>query len=104
MEQYEVEDLALKITKQNGSFLNTLLGLTSVSGGMDCTLCSFAVDVLKNYLLQKNGFEKFYALVKEICHFTKLDNRVCDGAIEHYKDVVVESVIRRLYLLIIKNM
>ena len=95
MEQYEVEDLALKITKNSGSFLNNLLGLTSVSGGIDCSLCSFAVDVLKNYLLQKNGFEKFYELVRNICHFTKIDNRVCDGAIEHYKDIVIDSVIKR---------
>ena len=95
MEQYEVEDLAYKITKNNGSFLNTLLGLTSVSGGIDCSFCSFAVDVLKNYLLQKNGIEKFYELVRNICYFTKVDNRVCDGAIDHYKEIVVDSMIKR---------
>ena len=94
-EQYEVEDLALRLIKNNGNFIKGLLGLESVSGGMDCYLCSFAVDVLKNYLLQKNGFEKFYALVKEICHFTNIDNKVCDGAIEHYKDIVIDSVIKR---------
>ena len=94
-EQYEVEDLALKLTKQDSNFLKYFLDITSVSGGLDCTVCSFAIDVLKNYLLQKNGFEKFYALVETICHFTKIDDRVCDGAIAHYKDIVLDSLIRR---------
>ena len=94
-EQYEVEDLALKLTKEKGSVLKGLFDLTSVSGGMNCAVCSFVIDVLKNYLLQKNGFEKFYALVEDICHFTKLDNKVCDGAIDHYKDIVLDSFIRR---------
>ena len=94
-EQYEVEDLALKLTREKGSVLKGLFDLSSVSGGMNCAVCSFVIDVLKNYLLQKNGFEKFYALVEDICHFTKLDNKVCDGAIDHYKDVVLDSFIRR---------
>ncbi len=94
-EQYEVEDLALRITEENGDLLKILFGFTSVSGGINCELCSFAVDVLKNYLLQKNGFEKFYALVENICHFTKIDNKVCDGAIEHYKDIVIDSIIKK---------
>jgi len=72
-----------------------LLGLSSVSGGIKCEACSFLVDVLKNYLLQKNGFEKFYALVKQICHYTKVDIRVCDGAIDLYDDIVVDSFLRR---------
>ena len=94
-EQYEVEDLAYQLTKDNGNFIKSLFDFSSVSGGMNCFVCSFAIDVLKNYLLQKNGFEKFYALVQEICHFTSIDNRVCDGAIEHYKDIVIDSVIKR---------
>ena len=95
-EQYEVEDLAYQLTKENGHLLKSLFDLSSVSGGLSCSLCSFAIDVLKNYLLQKNGFEKFYALIENICHFTKIDDKVCDGAIEHYKDIVIDSVIRRL--------
>ena len=94
-EQYEVEDLALQLTKENGSLLKQLFFLSSVSGGIDCSVCSFAIDVLKNYLLQKNGFEKFYALLENICHFTSIDNKVCDGAINLYKDVVLDSFIRR---------
>ena len=94
-EQYEVEDLAYQLTKDNGNFIKSLFDFSSVSGGMNCFVCSFAIDVLKNYLLQKNGFEKFYALVQEICHFTNIDNKVCDGAIEHYKDIVIDSVIKR---------
>jgi len=94
-EQYEVEDLALQLTKENGSLLKGLFDLSSVSGGMSCSVCSFVIDVLKNYLLQKNGFEKFYALLEDICHFTKIDNKVCDGAINLYKDVVLDSFIRR---------
>ena len=94
-EQYEVEDLAYHLTKENGQLLKNLFDLSTVSGGLSCSLCSFSIDVLKNYLLQKNGFGKFYALVQEICHFTKVDDKVCDGAIEHYKDIVIDSVIRR---------
>ena len=94
-EQYEVEDLAYHLTKENGQALKSLFDLSSVSGGLSCSVCSFAVDVLKNYLLQKNGFEKFYALLENICHFTKIDDEVCDGAIEHYKDIVIDSVFRR---------
>ena len=94
-EQFEVEDLANALWKQNAPLLMSLFGLASVSGGIKCDVCSFVIDVVKNYLLQKNGFEKFYALVKQICHFTKLDDRVCDGAVDHYDDIVVEAVIRR---------
>ena len=94
-EQYEVEDLALQLTKENGSLLKQFFSLSSVSGGIDCTICSFAIDVFKNYLLQKNGFEKFYALIENICHFTSIDNKVCDGAINLYKDVVLDSFIKR---------
>ena len=96
-EQFEVEDLALALFKQNKPLIMNLLGLSSVSGGIKCEACSFLVDVLKNYLLQKNGFEKFYALVKQICHYTKVDNRVCDGAIDLYDDIVVDSFIRRIF-------
>ena len=95
MEQFEVEDLAKAIFKQNTPLLMNLLGITSVSGGMKCEVCSFVVDVLKNYLLQKNGIEKFYAILKEICHYTKVDNKVCDGAIDHYDDIIVDSFLRR---------
>ena len=94
-DQFEVEDLAMAIFKQNKPLLMDLLGLKSVSGGMKCEVCSFLVDVLKNYLLQKNGIEKFYAIVKQICHYTKVDNKVCDGAIDHYDDIVVDSFLRR---------
>ena len=94
-EQYEIEDLALELVRKNGPSLRRLLELSSVSGGISCSLCSFTVDVLKNYLLQKNGFEKLYDLVKNICHFTKIDNKVCDGAIDHYKEIVMDSFIKR---------
>ena len=94
-EQFEVEDLANALFKQNGPLLMSLFGLSSTSGGIKCDVCSFVVDVLKNYLLQKNGIEKFYELVKQICHFTKLDDRVCDGAIDHYDDIVVDAFLRR---------
>ena len=94
-EQYEIEDLALELVRKNGPSLRGLLELSSVSGGISCSLCSFTIDVLKNYLLQKNGFEKFYDLVKNICHFTKIDNKVCDGAIDHYKEIVMDSFIKR---------
>ena len=67
--------MILQLTKENGSLLKQLFTLSSVSGGIDCSVCSFAIDVLKNYLLQKNGFEKFYALLEDICHFTKIDNK-----------------------------
>ncbi len=95
IEQFEVEDLANGLFKQNGPLLMSLFGLSSTSGGIKCDVCSFVVDVLKNYLLQKNGIEKFYELVKQICHFTKLDDRVCDGAIDHYDDIVVDAFLRR---------
>jgi sphingomyelin phosphodiesterase len=95
IEQFEVEDLANALFKQNGPLLMSLFGLSSTSGGIKCDVCSFVVDVLKNYLLQKNGIEKFYELVKQICHFTKLDDRVCDGAIDHYDDIVVDAFLRR---------
>ena len=94
-EQFEIEDLANQIVNQNRELIMNLFGFSSVSGGVKCEVCSFAVDVFKNFLLQKKGFEKFYALVKQICHFTKLDDRVCDGAIDHYKDIVVDAVLRR---------
>lgn len=94
-EQFEIEDLANQIVNQNRELIMNLFGFSSVSGGVTCEVCSFAVDVFKNFLLQKKGFEKFYALVKQICHFTKLDDRVCDGAIDHYKDIVVDAVLRR---------
>ena len=94
-DQYEIEDLALELVRKNGPSLRRLLELSSVSGGISCSLCSFTVDVLKNYLLQKNGFEKLYDLVKNICHFTKIDNKVCDGAIDHYKEIVMDSFIKR---------
>ena len=95
IEQFEVEDLANSLFQQNAPLIMSLFGLSSTSGGIKCDVCSFVVDVLKNYLLQKNGFEKFYELVKQICHFTKLDDRVCDGAIDHYDDIVVDAFIRR---------
>ena len=95
MEQYEIEDLASALLKQNTPLIMSLFGLSSVSGGIKCDVCSFVVDVLKNFLLQKNGIEKFYELVKQICHFTKLDDRVCDGAIDRYDDIVVDSFLRR---------
>ena len=94
-EQFEVEDLASALLKHNTPLIMSLFGLSSVSGGIKCEMCSFVVDVLKNYLLQKNGIEKFYALVKQICHFTKLDDRVCDGAIDHYDDIVVDAFLKR---------
>jgi len=87
-EQFEVVSLAEKLVKDNGSVLKGLFDFASVAGGMSCSVCSFTVDVLKNYLLQKNGIEKFYALMEQICHFTKIDDRVCDGAIAHYGDIV----------------
>ena len=95
IEQFEVEDLANSLFQQNAPLIMSLFGLSSTSGGIKCDVCSFVVDVLKNYLLQKNGIEKFYELVKQICHFTKLDDRVCDGAIDHYDDIVVDAFIRR---------
>ena len=94
-DQFEMEDLAFSLMKQSGSVLQTLFDLTSVSGGISCSTCSFMVDVLKNFLLQKNGIEKFYALLENLCHFTKLDNKVCDGALDLYADIVVDSFIRR---------
>ena len=94
-EQFEVASLAEKLVKESGQILKGLFDVTSVSGGMSCSLCSFTIDVFKNYLLQKNGIEKFYALMKEICHFTKIDDKVCDGAISLYGDIVIDSFIRR---------
>ena len=94
-EQYEMEDLALHLTKESGTLLKGLFDLTSVTGGISCSTCSFLIDVLKNFLLQKNGIEKFYALIENICHFTKIDNKVCDGAISLYGDIVIDSFIRR---------
>ena len=61
-EKYEVEDLALRIIEEKGDLLKILFDFDSVSGGINCELYSFVVESLKNYLLQKNGFEKFYAL------------------------------------------
>ena len=94
-EQFEIEDLASEIFKKNGESILSLFGLSSVSGGITCEVCSFVVDVVKNFLMQKKGFEKFYNLISQICHLTKMDNKVCDGALEHYKDVVVDSFFRR---------
>ena len=94
-EQYEIEDLAEQLLKHNTPLIMNLFGLSSVSGGLKCEVCSFVVDVAKNYLLQKNGFEKFYNLVKQLCHFTKLDNRVCDGAVDRYKEILVDAVLKR---------
>ena len=95
IEQFEVEDLARSLFDKHTPLIMNLFNLGSTSGGIKCDVCSFAVDVLKNYLLQKHGIEKFYALVKDICHYTKLDNKVCDGAIDHYGDIVVESFLKR---------
>ena len=94
-EQFEIEDLANEIFKKNGESILSLFGLSSVSGGITCEVCSFVVDVVKNFLMQKKGFEKFYNLISQICHLTKMDNKVCDGALEHYKDIVVDSFFRR---------
>ena len=94
-DQFEIEDLAYEIYTKNNALINIVKDLSSASRALKCEVCSFAVDVVKNYLLQKNGFEKFYALVIQICHLTKLDNRVCDGAIEHYKEIVVDAFLRR---------
>ena len=58
-EQFEVASLAEKLVKESGQILKGLFDVASVSGGMSCSLCSFTIDVLKNYLLQKNGIEKF---------------------------------------------
>ena len=94
-EQFEIEDLANEILKKNGESIMNLFGLSSVPGGTTCEVCSFIIDVIKNFLMQKKGFEKFYNLLKQICHFTKMDNKVCDGALDHYKDIVVDSFFRR---------
>ena len=94
-EQFEIEDLANEISKKNGEFILYLFGLSNTSGGITCEMCSFVVDVIKNFLMQKKGFEKFYNLLKQICHLSKVDNNVCDGAIDHYKDIVVDSFFRR---------
>ena len=94
-EQFEIEDLANEIIKKNGEFIMNQFGLSSVSGGITCEACSFIVDVVKNFLMQKKGFEKFYNLLKQICHISYVENKVCDGAIDHYKDIVVDSFFRR---------
>ena len=94
-EQFEIEDLANEIFKQNRELIMGLFGLSSVSGGITCEVCSFVIDVVKNFLNQKKGFEKFYNLLKNICHISYVENKICDGAIDHYKDIVVESFLRR---------
>ena len=94
-EQFEIEDLANEIIKKNGEFIMNQFGLSSVSGGITCEACSFIVDVVKNFLMQKKGFEKFYNLLKQICHISYVENKVCDGAIDHYKDIVVDSFMRK---------
>jgi hypothetical protein len=52
-EQFEIEDLANQIVNQNRELIMNLFGFSSVSGGVKCEVCSFAVDVFKNFLLQK---------------------------------------------------
>ena len=52
-EQFEIEDLANEIIKKNGEFIMNQFGLSSVSGGITCEVCSFVIDVVKNFLNQK---------------------------------------------------
>ena len=94
-DQFEVEEIANLLYQTNKPLILSLFGLSSTSGGIKCDVCSFTIDVLKNYLLQKNGIEKFYSIVKQICHLSKLDDRVCDGAIDHYGDIVVDAFLKR---------
>ncbi len=93
MDQFDVLSLAEKIYETEGKeAISAVLNFTQ--NAMSCNVCSFLVDVLKNYLLQKNGFEKFYELVTQLCYLSSVDNKVCDGAIEHYRDIVVDGVIK----------
>ena len=58
-EQFEIEDLANEILRKNGEFIKILFGLSSISGGIACEACSFIVDVVKNFLMQKKDLINF---------------------------------------------
>ena len=94
-EQFETEDLANNIFKKNAELIMGLFGLSDISGGITCEACSFVVDVVKNFLKQKKGLEKFYSILRSICHATKVNNKVCDGALGRYEQIVVDSLLNR---------
>ena len=95
IDQFEIEDLAFKLVEKNSPLLQIILNLSGVTGGISCEACSFLVDVLKNFLLQKEGLQKFYELLRNVCHLTKIDNKVCDGALNLYEDIVYDGLIKR---------
>ena len=104
----ETEDLTYEKYIKNNTLVNIVKDLSSASRALKCEVCSFAVDVVKNYLLEKKDFKHFIALVTQICYLTKYDKKVCDGAIDRYKDIVIDSFIKRFldgnYVCTVTNM
>ena len=104
----ETEDLTYENYTINNTLINIVKDLSSASRALKCEVCSFAVDVVKNYLSQKKDFKHFIALVTQICYLTKYDKKVCDGAIDRYKDIVIDSFIKRFldgnYVCTVTNM
>ena len=104
----ETEDLTYENYTINNTLINIVKDLSSASRALKCEVCSFAVDVVKNYLLEKKDFKHFIALVTQICYLTKYDKKVCDGAIDRYKDIVIDSFIKRFldgnYVCTVTNM
>jgi sphingomyelin phosphodiesterase len=80
---------------ENAYVVQSLMELINNRNSMTCTTCSFLVDVIKNFLLQKVGFDKFYQIIKNICHITVFPAEVCDGAVDLYADLVVDSFFKR---------
>ena len=96
-EQYEIEDLAEIILESNGqSIIQKIFGFDFNLKSLSCFGCTFGIDVLKNFLLEKNGIEKFYSLMRTICGYTNYPYAVCEGAIAHYGDIIIDALIRKV--------
>ena len=96
-EQYEVEELAEVILESSGLSIvkNIFSNIFNRKKKISCSGCKFGIDILQQFLLKKKGVEKFYSLMKSLCSVAKLQSEVCEGAISHYGDIVIESLIRK---------
>ena len=94
-EQFEMEDLANEIFNKNGDLIMSLLGLSKESRGITCETCSFVIDVIRHYLRQIEGFEKYYDYVRKTCTITSTEDKVCNGSYYLYRDIVVDAFYNR---------
>ena len=59
-----------------------------------CKVCRGVVDALRGLVLEKYGVQGFYKVMTMLCS-QFMDEDVCAGAIGHYGDIVLDSLIRR---------